>query len=83
MCPFQRESLRGLAWGQAHRWVLGSGPGVAASVDYGDGAKDGDHPEDWRHSVEQCPQDYQDQAFGALDESDTAGADEAFGSARV
>ena len=59
--------------------VLGSGPGVAHAVDYRDCAEHCDHPQHWGHAVEQCSEDYQDQALGAFHESHTAGSDQAFG----
>lgn len=72
--------LRGLAGFRCRRWgVLGSGPGVAHAVDYGDGGEDGDDPEDWGHAIEECAQDYQDQALGALHEAYAAGTDQGFG----
>ena len=59
--------------------VLGTGPGVAHAVDYGDCAEDGDDPEDWGHAVEEGSDDDEDQALGALHEADAAGADERLG----
>ena len=50
-------TLRGLVGGYGDRGVLGAGPGVAHAVDYGDGAEDGDYPEDGGHAVEEGSED--------------------------
>jgi hypothetical protein len=59
--------------------VLGSGPGVAHAVDYGDGGEDGDDPEHGGHAVEQGADDDQDEALRAFHETYAAGTDERFG----
>src|SRR5947209_11621560 len=61
--------MAGFCW---HRWVLGSGPGVAHAVDYGYGAQDCYYPQYRGHAVEEGADNYQDEALGALHEADAA-----------
>jgi len=64
--------LRGLARVQRYWRVLCARPGVAHAMDDGDCAHDCDDPQNRRHAVEERSQDYQDETFRALHESDPA-----------
>src|SRR5579862_2622625 len=77
-CCWCTKPLCGLM-GRYRDWrVLRTRPGVAHAVDHGDGAQHGDHPKYRSHAVEQSAEDHEDEAFGALHESDAAGTDQAF-----
>src|SRR4029077_6786405 len=58
-----------------------SGPsvGVTNAVDHSNGGETGNHPEDWRHHIEERSDDNQDQAFWALHKANAAGSNQGFG----
>src|SRR5438270_9405134 len=59
--------------------TVGARPGVANAMDHGDRREHSDNPEDWRHTIEQRPNDDQYQPLRPFHESHAAGSDQRLG----